>query len=243
MGPDRLGRRTVRPSSLTIWEWGAELRPVDFTKVTFEDSFWAPRMETNRNSTLRAMHKQMLDTGRIAGIDPNYRPGDRDAHKILWDSDAGKWIEAAAYTLATDPDPEVEAWVDEMVDLFEKGQQPDGYVNSFYTSVEPEKQWKNLRDNHELYNNGHLIEGAVAYYQATGKRKLLDIVCKCADNIDSKFGPEEGKQRGYPGHEEIEIALVKLYKATGNQRYLKLASYFLDERGRQPHYGQKGRGP
>jgi DUF1680 family protein len=185
---------------------------------------------------LRAMHRQMRETGRIAGIDPNYRPGDRDAHKILWDSDAGKWIEAAAYVLATHPDPEVEAWVDEMVDLFEKGQMPDGYINSFYTAVEPENQWKNLRDNHEMYNNGHLIEGAVAYYLATGKRKLLDIVCKCADNIDSRFGPEEGKRRGYPGHEEIEIALVKLYKVTGNKRYLNLASFFIDERGRQPHY-------
>ena len=121
-------------------------------------------------------------------------------------------------------------------DLIEQAQQPDGYLNIYFTAVEPQNRWRNLRDWHELYDAGHLIEGAVAYYQATGKRKLLDVLCRYADHIDARFGPNEGQKRGYCGHPEVELALVKLYRATGEKRYLDLSKYFIDERGQQPHY-------
>jgi DUF1680 family protein len=155
---------------------------------------------------------------------------------IFWDSDIAKWLEAASYSLATHPDPALEVQVDEVIGLIVSAQQPDGYLNSYFTVVEPEKRWTNLRDWHELYCAGHLIEAAVAHFQATGKRVLLDALCRYADYIDTVFGSEPGKKRGYPGHEEIELALVKLYRVTGEKRYLKLSQYFVNERGRQPHY-------
>jgi DUF1680 family protein len=147
-----------------------------------------------------------------------------------------KWIEAAAYSLATHPDPALEALLDEVIALIASSQQPDGYINVHFTVVEPEKRWTNLRDWHELYCAGHLIEAAVAHYQATGKRSLLDVLCRFADYIITVFGTGQGQKRGYPGHEEIELALVKLGRVTGNPQYLAQARYFVDERGRQPHY-------
>ena len=152
------------------------------------------------------------------------------------DSDVAKWVEGTAYAIADQPDPKIEAMLDEVTDLIIGAQQPDGYLNTYFTLVAPEKRWKNLRDDHELYCAGHLIEAAVAHYRATGNPKLLDALCRYADYIDSVFGADPGKKRGYCGHEEIELALVKLYEVTGNERYLKLATYFVDERGQQPHY-------
>ena len=132
--------------------------------------------------------------------------------------------------------PALDALLDEVIALIAAAQQPDGYLNVHFTVVEPEKRWSNLRDWHELYCAGHLIEAAVAHYQATGKRSLLDVLCRYADYIISVFGTGAGQKRGYPGHEEIELALVKLGRVTGNAKYLALARYFVDERGRQPHY-------
>lgn len=134
------------------------------------------------------------------------------------------------------PDAALRRLVDETVDLIVSAQQPDGYLNVFFTVVKPEARWTNLRDLHELYTAGHLIEAGVAHHEATGSRKLLDAVCRFADHIDARFGAEPGKRRGYCGHEEIELALVRLYHATANDRYLRLARYFVDERGRAPHY-------
>lgn len=155
---------------------------------------------------------------------------------VFQDSDVAKWLEAVAYSLAVHPDPDLEAQADAVIDLVARAQQPDGYLNSYYTIVEPQNRWTNLADNHELYCAGHFIEAAVAYYEATGKDRLLQVVCKLVDHIDSLFGPEEGKKRGYPGHEEIELALIKLYRVTGNKRHLRLAQFFVEERGKQPHY-------
>lgn len=155
---------------------------------------------------------------------------------VFQDSDVAKWLEAVAYSLAAHPDPELEAKADEVIDLVARAQQPDGYLNSYYTIVDPENRWTNLAYNHELYCAGHFIEAAVAYYEATGKDRLLQVVCRLVDHIDSIFGPEEGKKKGYPGHEEIELALVKLYRVTKDERHLKLASYFVEERGKQPRY-------
>src|SRR5205807_7192704 len=127
-------------------------------------------------------------------------------------------------------DPALEKRADAIIDLVAAAQQPDGYLNTYYTLVKPKERWKNIQHGHELYCAGHLIEAAVAYHQATGKRKLLDVARKLADHIISVFGPD--KRWEASGHEEIELALVKLYRATGNERYLKLARFFLDARGR-----------
>jgi DUF1680 family protein len=158
---------------------------------------------------------------------------------VFQDSDVAKWLEAVAYSLAAHPDPELEAQADEAIDLVARAQQPDGYLNTYYTIVDPDHRWTNLADNHELYCAGHFIEAAVAYYEATGKDKLLQVVCRLVDHIDSMFGPEEGKKRGYPGHEEIELALIRLYRVTRDERHLRLAQFFVEERGKEPHYFQE----
>ncbi len=155
---------------------------------------------------------------------------------VFQDSDLAKWIEAVAYQLQAANDPDLEKNADEAIDIIEKAQMPDGYLNTFYQLRGIDKRWTNLRDNHELYCAGHMLEAAVAYYQATGKRKLLDVMIRNILHIDSILGLEEGKIPGYPGHEEIELALCKLYDVTGEKRFLRLATYFIDQRGQQPHF-------
>lgn len=155
---------------------------------------------------------------------------------VFQDSDFSKWIEAVAYSLVNHPDEELERIADAAIDQVCAVQQENGYLDTFYIINGLSRVFTNLRDHHELYCFGHLTEGAVAYYQATGKRKLLDAAIRFADYIDENFGTEEGKRRGYPGHEIAEMALIRLYEVTKEPRYLKLAQYFLDERGKQPYY-------
>lgn len=155
---------------------------------------------------------------------------------VFQDSDVAKWLEAVAYQLAVNPDPELEKRADEVIDIIEEAQLDNGYLNTYFIVKEPDMKWKNLAECHELYCAGHMIEAAVAYYKATGKEKLLNIIQENADLIDSKFGYEEGKIKGYPGHQEIELALIKLYSVTGEERYKDLAKYFIDERGKEPFY-------
>ena len=209
--------------------------PVSLANVTIDDAFWTPRLAANRTQTIPIEYEQCRITGRIDALLLQWQPGQPIPH-IFWDSDIAKWAEAASYSLTTHPDPALDAQLDEVIALLAGAQQPDGYLNSHYTAVEPENRWTNLRDNHELYCAGHLIEAGVAHFLATGKRTLLDVVSRYADYIATVFGREPGQQRGYPGHEEIELALVKLYRVTGERRYLDLAAYFVDERGQQPHY-------
>jgi len=212
------------------------LMAVPFTQVHIDDVFWAPRICANRERTLSAEYRQYQETGRIGAFRLDWKPGDEPVPHIFWDSDVAKWLEAVSCSLASHPDPVLEALLDEVVGLVVSAQQPDGYLNVHFTVVEPDKRWSNLRDWHELYCAGHLIEAGVAHFQATGKRVLLDAMCRYTDLIDSVFGAEEGKRRGYCGHEEIELALVKLFRVTGEKRYLRLSKFFVDERGRQPHY-------
>lgn len=155
---------------------------------------------------------------------------------VFQDSDFSKWIEAVGYSLAQHPDPELEKTADEAIELVCAAQQEDGYLDTYYIINGRDKSFTNLQDNHELYCFGHLVEGAVAYYQATGKDRLLGAAKKFADYIDGYFGPEEGKCKGYPGHEIAEMALVRLYEVTGEERYLNLSRFFIDERGKQPYY-------
>jgi DUF1680 family protein len=218
-----------------------KLNPVPFTHVTFNDAFWAPRIETNRTASLPHIYRKLEETGRISAFDLNFtRPVPSPIVLIFGDSDPAKWIEAASYSLATHPDPELEAKVDAVADKIIGAQQSDGYLNTHFIVTQPEMRWKNLRDWHEMYCAGHLMEGAVAHYEATGQRKLLDSLSRYADHIAATFGRGPDQKRGYCGHPEIELALVKLYHATGNRCYLELASYFVDERGQHsaeyPHY-------
>ena len=155
---------------------------------------------------------------------------------VFQDSDFAKWIEAVAYILHQYPDPELEAAADEAIEIVCCAQQPDGYLDTFYIINDISKRFTNLRDHHELYCLGHLIEGAAAYYQATGKKKLLNAACRYADCVAEHIGSEDGKLRGYPGHEIAEMALAKLYDVTGEEKYRDLGLYFVNERGKKPYY-------
>ena len=158
---------------------------------------------------------------------------------VFQDSDFYKWIEAVGYSLTQHPDPELEKTADAAIDIVCAAQQEDGYLDTYYILNGKDKIFTDLKDHHELYCLGHLIEGAVAYYQATGKDKLLKAAMGYADYTAECFGPEEGKCKGYPGHEIAEMALVRLYEATGDEKYLSLARFFVDERGSRPYYFDK----
>ena len=155
---------------------------------------------------------------------------------VFQDSDFYKWIEAVAYSLAQHPDEKLEQVVDEAIDVIAQAQMPDGYLNTYYILHGVDKAFTNLKDHHELYCLGHLAEAAVAYYQATGKDQLLQVACRYADCVANRFGPEEGKCHGYPGHEITEMALLRLSEVTGCEKYRQLAGYFIDARGTLPHY-------
>ena len=212
------------------------LTPVPFTHVTLSGGLLAERQATNRQATIPAIHRQLGATGRLELLKMQWQPGDPYTPHFFWDSDVAKWLEGACYSLATHPDPALEAQVEAAVALLVAAQQPDGYLNTYFTRFTPEARWTNLRDQHELYCAGHLMEAAVAHYETTGRRTLLDALCRYADTIATVFGPGPDQKHGYPGHEEIELGLVKLYRATGEARYLELSRYFIDERGRQPLY-------
>lgn len=156
---------------------------------------------------------------------------------VFQDSDPAKWLEAAAYSLVNHPDKELEARMDDIIALIGSAQHEDGYLNTYFTVKAPDKKWTNLQEAHELYCAGHLIEAAVAYYEATGKTSLLNIMKKNADHIYRHFIEE--KAEGYPGHPEIELALMRLYEATGEEKYLELAAHFINVRGVDTDYYKK----
>ena len=210
--------------------------PIPFTDVAIDDVFWNERLRINREISIPYQYEQCRETGRIDAFRLEWEPGKGEPPHIFWDSDVAKWVEAASYSYAFRPDPKLGQLLDEITTLIASAQQPDGYLNTHYTQVEKENRWTHLRDNHELYCAGHLIEAGVVHFQATGKRTLLDAACRYTDYIDSVFGREEGKKRGYCGHEEIELALVRLYRVTNNRRYLELSRYFIEERGQLPNY-------
>ncbi len=155
---------------------------------------------------------------------------------IFVDTDVYKWLETVAYCLHNGSCKDFEKIADEVISLIGRAQQPDGYLNTYYTVAEPQGRWSNLVEGHELYCAGYLIEAGVAYYEATGKAELLNIARRFADLICKEFGPGEGQRKGYPGHQEIELALVKLYRCTEQRRYLDCARFFIDERGQEPNY-------
>jgi DUF1680 family protein len=215
------------------------IRPVPFTAVRWTDGFWAPRLETNRTVTIPFDFKKCRETGRIdnfakaAGRMPGPFKGIR-----FDDSDVYKIIEGASYSLALHYDPSLDRTLDSLAVLIAGAQEKDGYLYTART-IDPdnrpwytgEVRWSYLAQSHELYNVGHFYEAAVAHFLATGKRSLLDVAIKNADLIAATFGPSPGQLRRVPGHQEIEIGLVKLYRVTGQDKYLSLAKFFLEQRG------------
>lgn len=215
---------------------------IPLKNIRINDSFWSRYIRLVRESTIPYQWATLND--RVEGAEPshcieNFRivAGESQGFfkgVVFRDSDVAKWLEAVAYSLETHPDPELEALADETIELIGRAQQPDGYLNTYFTIAAPECRWTNLREGHELYTAGHFIEAAVAYHQATGKHHLLDIMCRFADLACRLFLGDGPQMDGYPGHPEIELSLVKLYRETGVQRYLDLARYFIDRRGETP---------
>ncbi len=221
-------------------------QPVPFTAVHLTDSFWAPRIETNRLTTIPYAFGKCEETGRMDNFDraaavlrgealtntnlPGYPFDDTDVYKI---------IEGAAYVLAVQPDPKLRAYLDKVIGEIAAAQEPDGYLYTART-INPQHphKWSGpqrwLRDpdgSHELYNAGHLFEAAAAHHQATGETNLLGIALKEANLLCATFGPATNQLHLWPGHEVVEMGLVKLYRITGQRRYLDLAKYFIDVRG------------
>jgi DUF1680 family protein len=223
-----LGTGTITPLDPSVNR--TQIRPADLRNVHIQDGFWAPRIRQNREVGLRHALKSLDDYGNLgnfakaAGLIPGWHRGSH-----AYDSDVYKAIEGAAYTLQAHPDKELEAFLDKLILNIAAAQQADGYLSTSFILENPDEKWQNVRKDHEMYCAGHLFEAAVAYYEATGKKTLLEVAVKLADHIDSIFGP--GKRHDVPGHQEIELALIKLSQATGEKRYFDLAKFFLEERG------------
>ena len=212
--------------------------------IKINDTFWSSHVDLVRNAIIPYQWEAMND--RIPDAESSHclenfeiaagRKEGKFYGAVFQDTDVAKWLEAVGFSLECYPDEELERTADEVIDLIAEAQQDDGYINTYFTIVAPEKRWSDLCEGHELYTAGHLMEAAVAYYNGTGKRKFLDCMCRFADLICDTFGFEEGKIHGYPGHQEVEIGLVKLYYATGERKYLDQAKYFIDARGVGKNY-------
>ena len=213
-----------------------KITPIDFSHVKINDNFWSPRLKNHVSHTLPVCIDQIENkTGRILNFENAAKRSGEHSGIFYDDSDVYKALEGIAYSLINKPNPELEKKADEWIDKFAAAQEPDGYINTFYTLTGLDKRWTNM-DKHEMYCAGHMIEAAVAHYKATGKRKLLDVSIRMADYMMSEFGP--GKRHWVPGHEEIELALVKLYEITNQEKYLDFAYWLLEERGHG--HGSKG---
>lgn len=212
--------------------------------VSVEDTFWKKYKNIVAREVIpyqwKALNDELPDTEPSHAIE-NFKiaAGESSGEyygTVFQDSDVAKWLETVAFSLREHPDEEMEKRADAVISLLGRAQAEDGYLNTYYLLKEPNNRWTNLRDNHELYCAGHFIEAAVAYYETSGKIEFLQIMEKYVELIDRVFGLDEGQIKGYPGHEEIELALVKLYDVTGNERHLKLAQYFIEQRGQHPVY-------
>jgi DUF1680 family protein len=209
---------------------------VNFSHVQITDAFWKPKIEKVSLVTIPVCIDQTeVKTPRIQNFEIAAGKRKGKFQGIFYDdSDVYKALEAMAYSLKNHPDAAMEKKADEWIDLIAGAQLPDGYIDTYYSLQFPEKRWTDM-SMHEDYNGGHLIEAAVAYYNATGKRKLLDVAIRFANHFDSLFGP--GKRDWVTGHQELELALVKLYKVTDDNKYLKLADWLLSERGHKKAVG------
>ncbi|MDD3972021.1 MAG: glycoside hydrolase family 127 protein, partial [Clostridia bacterium] len=198
---------------------------IETKHINIKEGFWYKRQNINKQVTIKAVQNRFLETGRFDALDFD---NEKIPH-IFYDSDVAKWIEGVSFTLYKERNTELEKFIDHLIDLIEKNRSEDGYFNSHFLR-KPEERWKN-REDHELYCAGHLMEAAVEYYKATGKDKFLKLMQDYADYIYKVFVIEDLAAFKTPGHEEIELALVKLYDVTENKKYLELSKYFIDTRG------------
>lgn len=196
--------------------------------------FWQERQRLNFNSSIPAVMKTFEDTGRIRALTQDLK--NDEEHHIFWESDLAKWLEAVFVSLQKNPDNELNKYAENLTEKIISNQEENGYLNSYFTFFEPENKFQNLKVRHELYCAGHLMEAALEHLKLNGTSRFYDAMERCMDHIGSTFGIEPGKKRGYPGHQEIELALLKAYEQTGKQKFLDLADYFLSERGSKPHY-------
>lgn len=225
------------------------LHAIDLRKIQIDDPFWSKHVDLVKDTIIPYQWNAMND--RIPDAEPSHcldnfeiaagRKSGEFYGAVFQDTDIAKWLEAVGFSLAANEDSELEATADRVIELIAEAQQEDGYLDTYFIIKEPDRKWKNLCEGHELYTAGHMMEAAAAYYQGTGKRKFLDVAEKLADLLCDTFGTEEGKLHGYPGHQEVEIGLIKLYRATGKQKYLELAKYFIDARGVGENYFLKER--
>ena len=220
------------------------LHSLPLKNIRIDDSYWNRYIRLVPEKIIPYQWEVLND--RVADAAPSYclqnfkiAAGEASGERkgaVFQDSDVGKWLEAVAYSLESTPNEKLEKIADDVIALIGRAQCADGYINTYFTIKEGGRRWKNLTMGHELYTAGHLIEAAVAYYNATRKDAFLKIMCRFADLICKEFGPAVGQRHGCPGHEEIELALIKLYRVTGEQRYLDTAKYFVDTRGQKPNY-------
>lgn len=224
-----------------------QAQPIELKKTAIRDSFWSPKQQLILDTAIEYQEKILHD--QIPGAEKshavaNFRiaAGLEEGEfygMVFQDSDVAKWLEGVAYTLTIRPDADLEKRADAVIDIIARAQQPDGYLNTYFTIKEPEHRYQNLLECHELYCAGHMMEAAVAYYDATGKDALLKVMERMADNIAAHIGP--GKIEGVPGHPEVEIGLMRMYHTTGKEQYRDMAQYFIDRRGQDPDWFQKER--
>lgn len=208
------------------------MRRLPLRDIRMTDRFWSSRQETLRNVTLVAEYRQLESTGRLQNF-LNVAAGSGEFQGLYFnDSDVYKWCEAAAYALALAPSAELSKMLDDVIGLITAAQEPDGYLNTFFQLKHPNLKWRNLVAMHEMYCAGHLIEAGVALFDSLGDRRLLDVSIKLADHIMSVFGP--GKRRGYCGHQELELALIRLADSTADASYREFAKWMIEERGKSP---------
>lgn len=221
-----------------------KLHSIDLKKIRIKDSFWSKHVNLVKDEIIPYQWDAMND--RIPGAEPSHcldnfaiaagRQTGEHYGAVFQDTDIAKWLEAVGFSLAANADSKLEETADEVIDLIAEAQQDDGYLDTYFIIKEPNRKWKNICEGHELYTAGHMMEAAVAYYQGTGKEKFLNVVKKLADLLCETFGEEEGKIHAYPGHQEVEVGLIKLYYVTGERRYLDLTKYFIDARGVGENY-------
>jgi DUF1680 family protein len=211
----------------------AQLRPVPIAAVKLGGNFWAPRIDRNLATALPTQYALLESTGRLNNFRRVIGTYDGPFAGIFFnDSDIYKWLEAASWALLQGPNPQLSTLIDEAIALVEAAQQPDGYINTWFALERAHLRWTALRDEHELYCGGHLIQAAVAHHRTTGSERLLNVARRFADLLIEVFGPEsEGKLNAVDGHEEVEMALVELARDTGERKYLELARFFIEARG------------
>ena len=205
------------------------MKMIDFRKTDINDGFWRKKTDLVSEVSIFNVYNRFKETGRFDALGCSWRKGDPYEPHIFWDSDIAKWIESVAFILEKRECDELEKYVDDAIDTIAANQEECGYFNSCY-QVHEKERWTD-RTDHELYCAGHLLEAAVAYYRATGKRKLLDVMEKYLDYIRKIFMIEKSASFITPGHEEIELALIKLYELTGDKKHLEMCSFFVDNRG------------